>query len=308
MDIDNEPTGQGFWATVRRRSAVLDVVLLVSVPAVFLGVASLSPATRASFAFRHTAPSLETAYVSSFVHLGSVHLAVNLAGYLVVVPVAYLLSVLSGHRRRFRVAFVSLVLACPFLLSYLNLAIVRRSVSVWFSGVLMALYGYLLVALATYLDERFDVGPDRTVAPLFSFVGLTLITVLTLAAVSSNPVTVPVQGVRVPVGPVLTATLAGLIVALALVVVLYGLSAVEDRRALARNLRRAVNENGYFELAVVAGAVFLAVPVATFPVEPVVDGSVRNLYTHLLGYTLGFTGTYATVVVERTLIDLPSEM
>ena len=46
----------------------------------------------------------------------------NLVSYALVMPVAYLLSAVNGEQWRFRVVFVSLVLACPVVLSYSNLA------------------------------------------------------------------------------------------------------------------------------------------------------------------------------------------
>ncbi|MBX0322295.1 hypothetical protein EGH21_04515 [Halomicroarcula sp. F13] len=297
--------GSDRTASVRRvlwsRATAVDLLLLCSVPAILLAVASLPHATRESLAFEYTAPTLGTALASSFVHLDTAHLLTNLVGYALVVPAAYLPSVLSGDRERFRVAFVSLLLACPVLLPYLNLAVARRGVSLGFSGVLLALYGYLPLALAAYLDRQFGVGPDRKTAPLLFFVGVTVVSVLTLAAVATNPVRVPVRGVVVPVTQVLVATLVGLVAALVLVVALYALSTVDDWRAVVPTLHAATHQSGHFELALVATVVFLAVPVATFPVDPVVNGAVVNLYTHLVGYALGFTGPYVTLEVRRLL-------
>src|SRR6056297_3395744 len=80
---------------------VADVVLLAAVPVVLLAVATLPASVRQSFVFAYEEPTLRTAVVSSFVHLGPGHLAVNLLTYALVVPVGYLLSAVNGEQRRF---------------------------------------------------------------------------------------------------------------------------------------------------------------------------------------------------------------
>ncbi|WP_276270685.1 hypothetical protein [Haloarcula litorea] len=295
------PADHGLRDRLASRASLADAALLLSVPAALLALWSLPAGVRASLAFDYAAPTPTTAVLSQFVHLGPTHLAVNLAVYALVVPVAYLLSVLSGHRRRFRVVFVSLLVVCPLVLPYLNLAIARGGTSVGFSGVLLALYGYLPLALATHAEAAFGIGRHRQTAPLLFFVGLALVTVLTLAAVVANPVRVPVRGVVVPVTGVLVAALAELVVALALVVALYAFSTDHGWRGVAADVRAAADRTGEFEVAAVGLVLFLTVPFATFPTDPVVDGGVLNLYVHLVGYALGFIGSYATVVVESRL-------
>lgn len=295
---ERESTESGPLDAVLGSVTAADVLLICAVPAVLLAAATLPLSVRQSLVFEYADPTLRTAVVSSFVHVGPRHLAVNLLGYALVVPVAYLLSAVNGERRRFRVTFVSLLVVCPVVLSYLNLALVRAGGSVGFSGVLLALYGYLPLALATHAETQFGIGQRRTTAPLLFFLGLTLITLLTLGAVSTYGVTVPVRGRTVPVGDVVTATLVGLLAALVLVVALYLLSATDGGTTWRATLRAAAGSAGHFELAVVGTGLFLALPFATFPVDPVVGGRVLNLYTHLLGYALGFIATYVLVVLE----------
>ncbi|WP_277539959.1 hypothetical protein [Haloarcula laminariae] len=296
---------EGPFESLRTPATAADLLLVLAVPAALLAAATLPLSVRRSLVFEYADPTLYTATVSAFVHVGPGHLAVNLAGYALVVPVAYLLSVANGERRRFRVAFVSLLVACPPLLSYLNLAIVRTGGSAGFSGVLLALYGYLPLALATHAERQFDIGRRRTTAPLLFFVGLTLITLLTLGAVATYGVTVPYRGRTVAVGHVITATLVGLLAALALVLALYALSATGERGDWRERLRTAADRAGHFELAVVGLGLFLMLPLATFPVDPVVGGRVLNLYTHLLGYALGFIASYVLVVVESEWLGPP---
>ncbi|WP_302082411.1 rhomboid family intramembrane serine protease [Salinibaculum rarum] len=269
-----------------------DLVLIAAVPAVLLAVFALPESTRQTLVFEYTAPTVWTAFAAPFVHFDSGHLAFNLVGYGLVVPVAYLLSAVNHRHWRFRIALVSLVVSCPVLLSYLNLAIVRDGSGVGFSGVLMALYGYLPLALADHLESQFDAGRTRTVAPLLFFLVLTVMTGLTLWLTAAYPVSVPVRGVVVPVGPVLTATLAGLLLALALVVVLYLLSLRDEWENGLATLRNAIDRSGHFELAVVGALLLVAVPFATFPLDPTVTDGVVNLYVHLLGYALGFLTVY----------------
>ncbi|MFC6756383.1 hypothetical protein ACFQER_06345 [Halomicroarcula sp. GCM10025894] len=213
---DGESTGSGF-ESLRTASTAADLLVLCAVPAVLLAVATLPVSVRQSLVFEYADPTLRTAVASSFVHIGPQHLAVNLVGYLLVVPVTYLLSTANGERWQFRVAFAALLLVCPPVLSYLNLAIVRTGGSAGFSGVLLALYGYLPLALASHAEGQLSLGRQRTTAPLLFFIGLTLIAVLTLGAVLTYGVTVPVRGRTVAVGHVLTATLVGLLAALVLV-------------------------------------------------------------------------------------------
>ncbi|WP_324663590.1 hypothetical protein [Haloarcula sediminis] len=295
---ERDSTDAGPLGVVFGPVTVADVLLLCAVPAVLLAAATLPLSVRQSLVFEYGDPTLRTALASSFVHVGPGHLAVNLLGYALVVPVAYLLSVVNGERWRFRVVFVSLLAVCPVVLSYLNLALVRAGGSAGFSGVLLALYGYLPLALATHAETQFGIGRRRTTAPLLFFLGLLVITLLTLGAVLTYGVTVPFRGRTVAVGDVVTATLVGLLAALVLVVALYLLSATGEGTAWCATLQAAAGSAGHFELAVVATGLFLALPFATFPVDPVVGGRVLNLYTHLLGYALGFIATYILVVLE----------
>jgi hypothetical protein len=283
------------------RGSVADAGLILAVPAVLVAVMWLPLSVRESLVFQYTRPTLLTAVASSFVHLGTEHLAVNLLGYALVVPTAYLLAVATGARRQFRVVFVSLTLSCPVLLAYLNLAIVRQSGSVGFSGVLLALYGYLPLLIARHLEREFDIGSRRKTAPLLFFVGVTVISVLTLGAVLTFGVTVPNGAVTVAVTDVLVETLVGLIAALVLIVALYGVSLLDEEASLRSKARRAVARQGHFELAVAATVLFLVLPLTTFPVDPVMNGQVLNLYVHLLGYAIGFISVYTMTVLDPVL-------
>ncbi|MEF8808449.1 hypothetical protein [Natronomonas sp.] len=266
-----------FLGVLRKRTRLGDIALLLSVPLVLVWVFSLPLATRESLVFAYTDPTLLTAYTSAFVHLDSMHLLVNVGGYLLVAPLAYVLSALGGHRRRFFVAFAVFLVVFPVALSYLNLAFVRPSVGYGFSGVLLAFVGYLPIALADYVEAQFDVDvrANRSLAPALFFVGLALAAMLSVRSLVT----------------------AGLAVAALLSALLYALPAFDGRTRLRSNVRAAAGMTGHFELFTVAVVAFVAFPFVAFPADSAGDGTVVNLYVHLLGYALAFVATYVTIEV-----------
>ena len=276
--------GSGPWSSFHP----VDVLVLLSIPIALVAVFLVPVATLQSLAFEYTDPTLLTAFAAPFVHLGASHLAVNVLGYFLVVPVAYLLSVASGRRERFFVVFATFVLAFPVLLSYLNLAVLRPTASVGFSGVVMAFVGYLPLALADYLDERADVGPSETVAPILFFLGIALVAGLSVQSVQRDRATV-LLGTG---GLVLTAILSAL---------LYWLSAPDHATDVYRKVRTTAGRAWSVELLGFASVVFVSFFFVAFPPEVANSGTVVNVYVHLLGYALGFISTYATVEVGSLL-------
>jgi membrane associated rhomboid family serine protease len=251
-----------------------DLLALAVVPVVLLAVAALPVARRRALVLSHTEPTLLTAYTSHFVHLADWHLAANVAAYAVLAGVGYLLSVASGARRRYFVAWVAFLVAVPVALSGLTLVSARPRVSYGFSGVNMAFMGYLGLALAGYCDTRLDGLLRCDQAPLLFFLGLAVITVLA--------VEVPV----VRVGVAAAASLSGLLYLRRL----RGPVAVLDSGRLSGVADRV----GEFELGLAGLVVFLVWPLLAFPASPVVDGVLVNTYAHLLGYSLGFIASYLT--------------
>ncbi|QSG06143.1 hypothetical protein [Halapricum desulfuricans] len=280
------------WRSIRERLSLADALLLGIAPAVLIGVYALPAATREALVFRYADPTIRTAIAAPFVHLKALHLLFNLIAYGLIVGTIYALSAASGHREEFRIVFVSLLLVTPPVLSYLNLTIVRLGITYGFSGVLMAVYGYLPLSIAEYLESRLRVGRSRTLAPLFFFAGLAFMTVQLFRAVLRNPVTVAVNGVPASVSWVLAAALVELLVALLLVLSLYAISVANEAWDPRDRLGDAVRQTGYFEFGIVATLLFLAVPFATFPSDPIVGSRVFNLYVHFVGYTLGFISSY----------------
>jgi membrane associated rhomboid family serine protease len=262
--------------------------VLFSVPIVLVAVFSLPPSVRQSLVFEYTDPSLVTAFSAPFVHLSLSHLVVNVLGYVIVVAVAYLLSVASGRRRRFFVSFVTFVLVFPVLLSYLNLAVVRPTAGLGFSGVVMAFVGYLPLALADYLDERVGVGPSEALAPVFFFFGIALVAGLSVQSVQRERATV------------LLGT-SGLVLASLLSAALFWLSAPDRTTEALSKVKRATRIPGHVELFSAASVVFVSFLFVAFP-SNLADGStVVNVYVHLLGYALGFITAYTTVTLGARL-------
>jgi hypothetical protein len=288
-DIESENIGSdSFFGALRDRTGVVDVVTLLSVPAVLVFVYLLPAGVRRSLAFEYTDPSLVTAFAANFVHLDGGHLLVNLAIYALVVPVLYTLSVTSGSRQRFYTAFLTFVVVFPFVLSYLNLAVARPAFAVGFSGVTMAFVGSLPFAVAESLDARFDVGPTTAVAPALFFLSLALISVLSVRSVIADDATVLVG-------------ISGLALAAVLSALLYAVVAYDRGEQFRAKLSAAAGAPGYFEVVVVGLLLFLALPFVAFPADPVTANGVLNLYVHLLGYALGFMVTYATAATATRL-------
>lgn len=267
---------------LRKRVRAADLALLGSVPAVLGLVFSLPAATRRSLAFDYASPTAPTAVVSAFVHFDPVHLSTNVVLYGLLAATALALGVASGRRRRFYTVFLTFVLAFPGVLSYLNLAIPRSATTFGFSGVAMAFAGYLPIALADYLETRFGIGPATQLAPALFLSTLGLVSVLSVRSAFD------LVGGRA----------ALLALAAALGALRYAL-VVAEGAALRARCRTLLGTPGAAELTAVAVALVFAVPFVAFPASPGQGASVLNLYSHLLGYALGFLVPFVTVTTRR---------
>lgn len=268
--------------TFRREIAAgvraVDLLFLAAVPAVLLAVFSLPEATRRSLAFSYTDPTLATAYTAHFVHLDAGHLIGNVAGYLVLAAVCYALAVLSDHRRFFLSALVTFLLAFPLALSGLNLAVPRNAIGFGFSGINMALAGLLPLLLGVYACKRlFESASIRALPAVF----FPLVGWIALLALPFSTEGAGLAGVAT-------------VVAGALLGPLYASSAgVRLRQPLRDRSRVIASHAGYGDLFVVGSLLMVGYPVVGFPVDPAGDGSVVNLYVHLLGFCLAFIGPFA---------------
>jgi len=271
----------GPLATLGERGRPADLALLCSVPAALVIVFLLPRVTRRSLVFDYTAPTATTAFASAFVHLDPAHLLVNVGLYALVVPVALALDVGSDRRRRFYTVYPTFVGVFPFALSYLNLAIPRPAVGVGFSGVVMAFAGYLPLALANYIDDRFGVGPATQLAPALFLAGLTLVSVLIVRSAVASAGHLA----------------AGLALAASLGALWYVLDVAERSPDFRETVRVLLATPGATELTAVAGVLVFAVPFVAFPADPIRGAGVLNLYVHLLGYALGFLVPFTAVTL-----------
>lgn len=271
-------TRQPFLRTLSRSFRLVDLAALVAVPLVLVGVFLLPMEVRRAYMFSYTEPTLLTAFTANYVHLGLGHFMSNLGAYLIVAPIAYLLSALSGHRKRFYVAFVTFLFVFPFVLSYLNLAIERPGLAMGFSGVVLAFVGYLPLALASYLQAQFDLERALDLAAVLFFLGLALTGVLSYPSIETY----------------------GAAVASVLSAVLYARSFSTDRETLVPDVKAASRATGHFELAFIALFLLVLFILIGFP-TPTMEGVIVNLYVHLLGYALGFIATYCTILLVRRL-------
>jgi len=266
------------------RPFLTDLALVGSVPCA-LGLVHLLPrGLRQSLVFDYAAPTVATAFASAFVHLGPVHLLVNVGLYALVAPVGLALSVAAGRRRRFRTIFATFVLAFPAVLSYLNLAVPRSASALGFSGVVMAFAGYLPFVLATYLETRFDIGPTTQLAPFLA--SLSLVSVVSVRSVFA------LVGSRA----------AGLSLAALLGAVWYGLTVRERCPTLRADCRALLRTPGAAELVVATLVLVAAVPFVAFPSTPVLGAATPNLYVHLRGYALGFLVPFVAATATSRLV------
>jgi hypothetical protein len=268
----------GFQAELAASVRAVDVLLLLLAPGALLAVFALPESVRRGLAFSYTDPTLATAFASHFVHLDASHLAGNAVGYAVLAAVGYALAVLSAHRRFFLTALVTFLFAFPVALSALNLAVPRDAISFGFSGINMALAGLLPLLLGVYARERFvPSAPIRALpAAFFPLVGW-----IALLALPRSTDGVGLAGIATAIAGVLLG-------------VLYASSAgIRLHRSTLGRIRDIASRPGYGDLFVAGAVLAVGYPVVGFPADPTGEGSVVNLYVHLLGFCLAFIGPFA---------------
>lgn len=265
----------GLRACIAANGSAADIVLLATVPAVLVGVFLLPEATREAFVLDYRAPAAVDLYASHFVHFEAAHLAANLAAYALAALPAYCYCTAADRRTDFLAAFGAVLAVFPYALSGLNAVFVRPSVGYGFSGLATAFLGFLPVALAAFVRERLLPGVTLDHAPLLFFAGAGVVAVLSVFAAPTSPL---------PLAAVTVATLG---------VAAYGWSLWTSVDA--KSLRTAAGRAGDAEFAAAGVALVLAAPFVAFPQGAAGSGYVLNVYTHLLGFCLGFVVPYAAL-------------
>lgn len=276
--------GTAFRAALADASRPWDAAVLAAVPALLLAAFALPEATRVALVLDYESPTLAAAYASHFVHFSVPHLATNLAAYALAVVPAYCYCALAGRRADFFATFGVVLVVFPFALSALNVALVRPRVGYGFSGLATAFVGFLPVALALYARER--VAPAVTLdhAPLLFFAGAGVVAALAAPTTLLGALALAASG-------------AG--------AALYGASLW---RALGPSgFRGAAARVGYAEFAVVGALLVVLFPFVAFPQNIRVGGGVLNVYTHLLGYCLGFIVPFAALRAAPVAVGRRSE-
>jgi len=279
---DRDADGSGFRRELVAGVRLGDLLVLALVPVVLGAVFALPESTRRSLAFAYTEPTALTAFTAHYVHLEAGHLAGNVAGYCLLAGVGYALAVLGGSRRFFLTALATFLLAFPFVLSGLNLAVPRDAIGFGSSGINMALAGLLPLLLGTYARERFAPGASLRALPAVFFALVGWIALLALPLSTTGP------------------GLAGLATGVtgAVLAVLYlSTSGIEIRETAREGLREIASRPGEGDLFAVGAVLVVGYPVVGFPSDPTGAGSVVNLYVHLLGFCLAFIGPFALLAV-----------
>lgn len=272
---------------------LVDLGVLGLLPGLLVLVFVLPPTVQDSWRLAVLEPTFGDAYLSHFVHGSRSHLAANLGGYVLLAPLTYLLCLSAGRRDEFLAVLAAFTLGLPFVLSGLNVAIPRPSVGFGFSGIVMALLGFVPLAVGWHVETHFDAVEDDRFGPLGFLLGVVVI-------VAIGP----------PFGPL---TLLAGFLAVAAGVAYLGSTAVAAgglRRVVAR---RDFDEPWRIELAVAGFLVVAAFPFAAFPADVASAGVVTNLFEHAMGYCLGFVAPYAAFhalehpgSVVSSAITLPS--
>lgn len=256
-------------ATIADHGTVADAALLAAVPAALTAIFLLVPeSTRMEYVLEYRRPTAVDMYISHFVHFGASHLGSNVVAYALSAVPAYVFCVAAGRRTDFLAAFGVVLAAFPFALSVLNALFVRPSIGYGFSGLAMAFLGFLPVGLTAFVRERLLPGVALDHASLLFFVGSGIIALLLVPAspVAFVGVVVAVVGVAVYVRS-LWGAVGG-----------------------SSGIRVAASRAGDAEAAATGVVVVLAAPFIAFPGRPAVagDGYVLNVYSHFLGFCLGF--------------------
>jgi hypothetical protein len=271
---------RSFGDQLRSRARVVDLVAVGAVPVVLLALFQLPTSVKRGLVLDYTDPTLVTAYTAHFVHFSVPHLLVNIGSYVLIVPTAYALAVISREVPRFRVTFTTILIGLPVALSALNLALFRPRIGYGFSGLAMGLLALLALLFFDYLDSALTTAwCQRGDAPVVFFSEAMLISLVVQPRTRATLAIAAVTGLT-------AAVYAGVLV----------------RRIYRRETTDVIQEwakqPGFLELGLVATLLLVGFPFLAFPSNPAGDGTILNIYTHLLGFAVTFIAAYAVPVTD----------
>ncbi|WP_246989468.1 hypothetical protein [Halorientalis marina] len=255
-----------FRSEVRENARVSDLALIFSVP-IFLSLIFLLPESiQNSLILDYGNYSIVNLWSSAYVHRGFNHFSNNLAAYCVLIGPIYLLFVLADERKLFRYTFLAFLFILPFVIALSNIVALGSGTGAGFSGIGSAFFGLLPVSLFLFIHNKVS----EEIEPVHGVV-LFLIAAAIIAGTYS--------GVTAAAGILLFAVL----------ITVYDIYQVglEEVKEAAAGL---TSMEGYFELVMIAGLLFLVSPVLLFPQDIAQGDGAVNILSHYLGLLLGFFG------------------
>lgn len=268
----------------RRRQTVLDVGLLVAVAVLLVAIHFLVPVgLQNQLAFNTERFAPWTLLTAAYVHNADPHLFSNLLGFGLGASISYALCRAQGRRQWFWMTTAAFLLVLPILVELTNYVAFQllgaELTSRGFSGVVAGYGGFILVALARDIADRYgrDTGYYAGAAILLILLG---------------EVAVIYTGV-----PSLEAS-ALLLLGLSLTLGQLGRKGIQ--RDWAEDERRIVAIYTGFTTAVV-GLLILFVGML-FPVTIAGGGSTTNIVGHGAGFILGIVVALTGIVVDERML------
>jgi len=273
--VNGGSTYTPFLSRLRGEAKQVDVVLAI-IPLLLVAVFLFPLETRRAFVFDYQNPTVMTAFSAHYVHLSISHLISNLIACTIFLLLAYLLVLSNGVRGQLYTELFVILFIFPVLLSYLNLAIPRSAVGYGFSGLNMALLGYIAVEFTRYTGNYYleSIGVEDAI---FSFLVLTTF----VSAVYARMYRIA-----------LFLTVASSVFALG-----YLVFADWSWRELYPALIHSLELRGYIELAVFTILIIIGYTSTAF-FNPVLEAGVTNVYIHFLGFCIGFINSYVFIYVN----------
>jgi hypothetical protein len=255
-----------FRSEIREKTRVSDLALISSVPILLSLVFLLPESIQNALILNYGNYSIFNLWSSAFVHRGFNHFSNNLAAYCVLIGPIYLLFVLADERKLFRYTFLAFLFILPFVIALSNIAALGTGTGAGFSGIGSAFFGLLPISLFLFIHNKVS----EEIEPAHGVV-LFLIAAAIIAGTYSG------------------VTAAAGILLFAILITIYdtyqvGLDEIKEAAVGLSSME------GYFELVMIAGLLFLVSPVLLFPQDIDQGDGAVNILSHYLGLLFGFFG------------------